>query len=399
MNSVKKNKFNHNLHNGIHLRRNYYIMDKKKAIKLVTATAIAASAVTAVAPAQSEAASSLTKTISKARATMKKPYDRYVKSTTKLAGVNSVKADIAKAKKAQKDANTAIKKSKLSKAEKNKKYAQIKAYVKYITHAENYVKGYEEGQGKRNQLNALSAELNKAVAAKDITAIEKQIAELDATIKQVKKYIKDTVYGAKAEGLLYERFTKPSEAALKRAKAALAELQVPVVNTEALDSAIADFEIVKEEEYTAESYAAYKVAVDAAKEVKVNENATQEEVDAATKAATDAKTALEKKVSNSVTITTASGLAANDLALMLGAVEYKVEGTVSNSANVEKVEVTFSTDGDSSDAVPATLTGDSYKVTVEATELFGNYSKATVKVTYKDGSTKQAEQSFTVSTK
>ena len=43
----------------------------------------------------------------------------------------------------------------------------------------------------------LSAELNKAVAAKDAAAIEKQVAELDAAIKQVKKYIKDTVYGAK----------------------------------------------------------------------------------------------------------------------------------------------------------------------------------------------------------
>ena len=38
-------------------------MNKKKAIKLVTATAIAASAITAVAPAQSEAAASLTSQI------------------------------------------------------------------------------------------------------------------------------------------------------------------------------------------------------------------------------------------------------------------------------------------------------------------------------------------------
>ena len=67
-------------------------MSKKKAIKIATATAIAASAFTAVAPAQSEAATSLTKTISNARATMKKPYDRYVKSTDKLAGVNTVKS-------------------------------------------------------------------------------------------------------------------------------------------------------------------------------------------------------------------------------------------------------------------------------------------------------------------
>ena len=71
-----------------------------------------------------------------------------------LLELTSVKADIVKAKKAQKDINAAIKKSKLSATQKKLKYAQIKAYVKYITHAENYVKGYEEGQGKRDQLNA-----------------------------------------------------------------------------------------------------------------------------------------------------------------------------------------------------------------------------------------------------
>ena len=55
-------------------------MEKKKAIKIVTATAIAASAFTAVAPAQSEAAASLTSQIKTAKATMKKPYDTYCSS-------------------------------------------------------------------------------------------------------------------------------------------------------------------------------------------------------------------------------------------------------------------------------------------------------------------------------
>ena len=51
---------------------------------------------------------------------MKKPYDRYVKSTQKLAGVKTVKAYIVKAEKAQKDTNAAIKKSKLTKTQKLK---------------------------------------------------------------------------------------------------------------------------------------------------------------------------------------------------------------------------------------------------------------------------------------
>ena len=218
-----------------------FSMEKKKAIKIATATAIAASGIVAVAPAQpTEAATSLTKTISNARATMKKPYDRYVKSTQKLAGVNSVKADIVKAEKAQKDANAAIKKSKLTKKQKEQKYAQIKAYVKYITHAKNYVKGYEEGQGKRDSLTNLSVELQKAVDAKDVAAIEKQIPTLETAIKQVKKYIKDTVYGAKAEGLLYDRFTDPAAAVLNDAKRALEELkavETKIESVSALDDA------------------------------------------------------------------------------------------------------------------------------------------------------------------
>ena len=144
-------------------------------------------------------------------------------------GLTRVKVDIVKAEKAQKDANAAIKKSKLTKTQKEQKYAQIKAYVKYITHAKNYVKGYEEGQGKRDQLTNLSVELQKAVEAKDVAAIEKQIATLETAIKQVKKYIKDTVYGAKAEGLLYDRFTNPAATVLNSAKRALAEFKTPVI--------------------------------------------------------------------------------------------------------------------------------------------------------------------------
>ena len=126
-------------------------MEKKKAIKIATATAIAASAFTAVAPAQSEAAVSLEAQInSNAKATMKKPYDRYTKSTTKLAAVKTVKVYIERAKKAQKDVNAAIKKSKLSKTAKAQKYNEIKAYDKYITRAEGYLTGLQPSVTRSN---------------------------------------------------------------------------------------------------------------------------------------------------------------------------------------------------------------------------------------------------------
>ena len=76
-------------------------MNKKKVIKIVTATAIAASAFTAVAPAQSEAATSLHIQIKAAKAEMIKPYNAYVKST-KLASVTTIKVHIKAAKRHKK---------------------------------------------------------------------------------------------------------------------------------------------------------------------------------------------------------------------------------------------------------------------------------------------------------
>ena len=68
------------------------IMEKKKAIKIATATAIAATGFVAAAPEQSEAAVSLATQIKNAKAAMKKPYDTYVKSTVqKPAAVKTVK--------------------------------------------------------------------------------------------------------------------------------------------------------------------------------------------------------------------------------------------------------------------------------------------------------------------
>ena len=96
---------------------------------------------------------------------MKKPYDRYVKSTTKLAAVKTVKVYIEKAKKAQKDTNAAIKKSKLTKTAKAAKINQIKSYDKYITRAKNYVKGYRSCK-RSNKLKLFMLNFKKQLKLK-----------------------------------------------------------------------------------------------------------------------------------------------------------------------------------------------------------------------------------------
>ena len=67
------------------------------------------------------------------------------------------------------------------------------------------------------------------------------------------------------------------------------------VDTTALDAAIAEAEGLTEADYTAESWAALQTALEAAKETKQNANATQDDVDEATEALTDAIAALEEK--------------------------------------------------------------------------------------------------------
>ncbi len=186
-------------------------MEKKKVIKIVTATAIAASAFTAVAPAQSEAASSLDSQIKAAKAKMIKPYNKYTKSTT-LASVKTVKVYVDQAKKAQKDINAKINKSKLSKSAKAKKLAEVKAYAKYITRSEGYLKGYSQAVAAQKQLNTLYAALETAVEAKDVAEAQKQYDALQAAITKAKKDITKTVYGAKVETLLFKQFINPTEA-------------------------------------------------------------------------------------------------------------------------------------------------------------------------------------------
>ena len=113
-------------------------MNKKKAIKIATATAIAASAFTAVAPAQSDAAVSVKNQVEASKKAMKKPYTTYTSSKS-LTSATVIKKQIASAKSAQAKANTAIKNSKSSAKVKNAYYAEIKAYGIYITYAQGYV--------------------------------------------------------------------------------------------------------------------------------------------------------------------------------------------------------------------------------------------------------------------
>ncbi len=189
------------------------IMGKKKIVKIASATIMAATAIVAVAPAPSDAATSLNSKIKTAKAAIKKPFDTYF-YTSKLASVSTVEKQIKSAKQAKKDINSTIKKSMLSKKEKDAKYKEIEAYDKYITRSEGYVKGYKAAEKAKAAHGKSISSLTNSILAKKSIDIRNQYEALDKAVKKTDKDIKDTVYGAKIEKLLYDKFTKSTKTAL-----------------------------------------------------------------------------------------------------------------------------------------------------------------------------------------
>ncbi|MGE7780538.1 5'-nucleotidase C-terminal domain-containing protein [Peribacillus sp. NPDC097264] len=189
-------------------------MGKKKMIQLASATVLAASTIVAVAPVQTDAATtSLNSKIKTAKATIKKPFDTYFYSS-KLASVSTIKKQTKAAKQAKKDITASIKKSTLTKKQKDAKLKEIKSYDKYITRAEGYVKGYQKAEKAKAAHNKALKSLTNSVIAQKPTEVKKKYNALDTAVKKAEKDIKDTVYGAKIEALLYDKFTKATKKSL-----------------------------------------------------------------------------------------------------------------------------------------------------------------------------------------
>ena len=178
-----------------------------------------------ITPVEMKVAKGVETAIEKATATMKKPYDKYTKSTTKLAALNTVKMYIADAKEAQKDITASIEKSALTETEKAERLAQIQSYEKYITRSEGYIEGYQLAKYKGVNLNNLYAELEKAVEDKDIEAALTKYTALQEAIKEAEEDIKATVYGVKVENLLIDKSIEPTKEQLVELQQAYALLE------------------------------------------------------------------------------------------------------------------------------------------------------------------------------
>jgi hypothetical protein len=178
-------------------------MDKKKAVKLATASAIAASAFVAANPAASEAATNVAAVVSNAKAQMKQAYYTYsqVTETGEFADIKDVYAAYNKAKKAYNDAVALVKKA--GGKQKDAYLADLEAtYKEYIT---KRVVTYIDAYNYAVKLDEMRKELEAAVQAKDIAKAEELYHQISRELKS-RTVILDRVYGKTTRDLLRSTF-------------------------------------------------------------------------------------------------------------------------------------------------------------------------------------------------
>ncbi len=187
-------------------------MDKKKAVKLATASAVAASAFVAANPHTSQAATDVATVVSQAKAQMKQAYYTYshtVTETGKLPNINDVYDAYNKAKKAYANAVAVV--NKAGGAKKDAYLADLQtAYETYVFKAkpksgEARVATYIDAYNYATKLDAMRQELKAAVDAKDLKKAEELYHKISYELK-TRTVILDRVYGKTTRELLRSQF-------------------------------------------------------------------------------------------------------------------------------------------------------------------------------------------------
>ncbi|MGE7603919.1 hypothetical protein ACQKL5_15710 [Peribacillus sp. NPDC097675] len=182
-------------------------MGKKKAIKLATATAIAASAFVAVAPTQSEAAtSSVDKAITKATNQMAKAYDTYhkaAKDEKTLPKTATIRNEVKLANDYYTAATKEIAKNGGSKTQKATYTKKLEAKKYFLDRAEAYLAAVN------TNLNPEKTAFNEAVeGGKQKTVLAAQTA-YNKAIEGFEAKV-DKIYGPDARNLLKEKYAAPA---------------------------------------------------------------------------------------------------------------------------------------------------------------------------------------------
>ncbi|MEK3799696.1 hypothetical protein MHI18_15975 [Peribacillus sp. FSL H8-0477] len=182
-------------------------MSKKKAIKITTATAIAASAFVAVAPTQSEAAtSSVDKAITKATNQMAKAYDTYhktAKNENKLPKTATIRKEVKLAQEYYAAATKEIAKNGGSKTKKAAFTKKLDTKKKYLNRAEAYLAAIN------TNLNPAKTTFTTAVEAGKAKNVEKAKTALVKDVDAFKAIVAK-IYGPDVRDLLLEKYATPA---------------------------------------------------------------------------------------------------------------------------------------------------------------------------------------------
>ncbi|MGG3943608.1 hypothetical protein ABEV54_19445 [Peribacillus psychrosaccharolyticus] len=182
-------------------------MSKKKAIKITTATAIAASAFVAVAPTQSEAAtSSVDKAITKATNQMAKAYDTYhktAKNEGKLPATGTIRNEVKLAKDYYAAAEKEIAKNGGSKTKKAAYTKTLNAKKYFLDRAEAYLAAINTNLNPAKTAFKTAVETGKAKTVGPAkAALVKDVEAFEATVAKI--------YGPDVRGLLLEKYATPA---------------------------------------------------------------------------------------------------------------------------------------------------------------------------------------------
>ncbi|WJQ10373.1 Ig-like domain-containing protein [Geobacillus stearothermophilus] len=193
-------------------------MDKKKAVKLATASAVAASAFVAANPHASQAATDVATVVSQAKAQFKEAYYTYshtVTETGQFPDINDVYAAYNKAKQAYANAVAVV--NKAGGAKKDAYLADLQAtYETYVFKAnpksgEARVATYIDAYNYATKLDAMRQELKVAVDAKDLKKAEELYHKISYELK-TRTVILDRVYGQTTRELLRSTFKADAQA-------------------------------------------------------------------------------------------------------------------------------------------------------------------------------------------
>ncbi|RID84751.1 hypothetical protein D1953_12865 [Peribacillus asahii] len=183
-------------------------MSKNKAIKVVTAAVIAGSAITAVAPAQSEAATnSVDKAITKAHNQINKAFNAYYKEArfdNKLPSTSQIRKEAKLARDYYEAAKKQISKNGGSKSKKAAYLKKLDTKKQSLTRVENYVKAINVNVAAKKvafESAVKGGTQSKVLAAQ--TALDQKNAEFKKAVAKV--------FGPDARRLLTSKYYTPAD--------------------------------------------------------------------------------------------------------------------------------------------------------------------------------------------